>query len=322
MAAPTAAELTGTFNPAGITSIDGTVIDQGKFQPTTGESEMLWLRLRTSDGRTVLVSLGPRSYISSQDFYLVSGDRIRLSGSEVASTTPGKRVFLPTEVTYNSHTLRLRSTTGTPLWEGQATTPAGQQPGTTEATKPQSRAEPSGTTALGYTPAEERATTGAAGQPAAAFAPGGLVALGAFDLSNLRTIDGTVTEIGKTEAAGGPDIIWMRVKTMDGQLINVQVGPRDYVASKDFIVVAGDRVHLTGWDARGTGAPGAAPVFVVADISQNNHVLQLRNRSGEPLWTSGVSLPGQQRPGTVGETPSGQGTANRTATEPNEPNKP
>jgi sporulation protein YlmC with PRC-barrel domain len=299
---PTAAELMGTFNPSGITTLDGTVIDQGKYQPTTAGTEMLWLRVRTTDGRTVLVNLGPRNYISSQDFYIVPGDRIHLNGSEVAAVASGKRVFLPTEVTYNAHTLRLRSATGTPLWEGQTTTtPATQQPGTpSEITKPQSRADTSGTTALGYTPAEDQAKTGtAAGSSANQFASTGLLALGAFDVSNPRAIDGTVTMVGKSSAAGGTDILWMRVMSTDGQVINVQLGPRDYVAKKDFVVVAGDRVHINGWDANIPGAAGATPVFVVGDISQNSHVLQLRNRNGEPLWTSQVNLPGQERLGAT-----------------------
>jgi sporulation protein YlmC with PRC-barrel domain len=326
-AEPTMAELMGTFNPANIATLDGTVIDLGKYQPTTGGSEMLWLRVRSSDGRTVLTNLGPRNYISSQDFYIVPGDRIHLNGSEVAAVASGKRVFLPTEVTYNGHTLRLRSATGTPLWEGQTTTtPAGQQPGTpSETTKPQSRAGTSGSTALGYTPAEEQTTTGTTpDQSMNQFGPTGLLALGTFDLSKPRTIDGTVTMVGKTPTAGGSDVLWMRVRTTDGQSVNVQVGPRDYVAQKDFIVVAGDRVRLNGWDAHIPGAPGAAPVFVVGDISQDGHTLQLRSRTGEPLWTSQVSLPGQEKPGAMDRSSAGRGlgTTGRTATEPNEPNKP
>ena len=156
-AAPTAAELTGTFNPASVTSIDGTVAEEGKFQPTASAPEMLWLRVRTSNGQTVLVNLGPRSHISSQDFYIVPGDRIHLSGSEVAATAAGKRVFLPTQVMYNNQMLKLRSDTGTGLWESQATTPGAQQPETTSGSpksRTQSRAGGPGT-ALGYTPAEE-----------------------------------------------------------------------------------------------------------------------------------------------------------------------
>ena len=58
-----------------------------------------------------------------------------------------------------------------------------------------------------------------------------------------------MTQVGKSQSAGGPDVIWLRVQMSDGKLINVQVGPRDYVSKQDFVVVTGDRVHLTGWDA-------------------------------------------------------------------------
>ena len=115
-------------------------------------------------------------------------------------------------------------------------------------------------------------------------------------------------------------------------MVNVQVGPRDYVSKQDFIVVTGDRVHLTGWDARATGEPGATPVFIVADISQDGHTLQLRNRNGEPLWTSPSGMSGQQR-GTMDPAPTSRTQGNRdavaadddaqgSAQEPNEPNKP
>jgi sporulation protein YlmC with PRC-barrel domain len=158
LAEPTPADLTGTFNVSSITAVDGTVVSDGKFKVTAAGPDVLWLRIRTEDGRTLLVNLGPRNYISSQDFYVVRGDRIHLSGSEVAATTAGRRVLLPTEVTYDSHVLRLRSPTGAPLWEGTTTTTEGQ-PATTPspASKPpsQSRSGTSATPPLGYTPGAE-----------------------------------------------------------------------------------------------------------------------------------------------------------------------
>jgi len=314
LAEPTPNELTGTFNPATITTIDGTVTDVGKFKATATGPDMLWLRVRTTDGRMVLVNLGPRSYISTQDFYLVRGDRIHLTGSEVAATAAGKRVFLPTQVTYNNQVLRLRSETGTPLWEGQTT---GLE------TPPQSRADTSGTAALGYVPAEE---PGAAGRSMTSFAPAGLIALDSSDLSKSRTLDGTVTEVGKSQAPGGEEVVWFRVKTTDGEIVNVQVGPRDYVSKQGFFIVKGDRIHLTGWDARATGAPGAASVFVVADISQVGHAFHLRNRNGVPLWTSQPGIGGQtsttETPSSQMATPGTARTRSGIAGEPNEPNKP
>jgi hypothetical protein len=130
------------------------------------------------------------------------------------------------------------------------------------------------------------------------------------------------------------DVVWLRVKTTDDRIVNVQVGPRDYVSKQGFFIVKGDRLHLTGWDARAAGAPGATPVFVAQDISQDGHEVQLRNDSGAPLWTSGAGIRGQPERGTMGqtstnETPSSQmatpgstgtpGTRSRTNGEPNEP---
>jgi len=130
MAEPTPDELMGTFNPSSIRTIEGTVVDEGKFKAGGAGPDMLWLRVRTDNGQITTVNVGPRNYISSQDFYVVKGDRIRLTGSEVA-TTAGKRVFLPTEITYENHVLRLRSANGNPLWEGQTTSPTGQPSSTT-----------------------------------------------------------------------------------------------------------------------------------------------------------------------------------------------
>jgi hypothetical protein len=39
------------------------------------------------------------------------------------TTASGRHVWLPTDVTYNNQVLRLRSASGTPLWERQADRP-------------------------------------------------------------------------------------------------------------------------------------------------------------------------------------------------------
>jgi sporulation protein YlmC with PRC-barrel domain len=153
MAEPSANDLTGTFNPASISTVEGTVVAQGKFTPQTGGPDMLWLRIRTEDGRIALANLGPRNYISSQNFYVVQGDRIRLTGSDVTAAS-GRHVWLPTEVTYNSHMLRLRSADGMPLWEGQPASPTAA-PGTTTS--------PTTTSTPGATPTT--ATTGEPNEP-------------------------------------------------------------------------------------------------------------------------------------------------------------
>jgi sporulation protein YlmC with PRC-barrel domain len=306
-AEPTAAQLQGTFDPANITTIQGTVMDTGKYRATAApgmtDRDMLWLRVRTEDGQTTLVNLGPRDYISRQNFFIVRGDQIRLTGSHVATAAAGRRVFLPTELMYNNQTLKLRNETGTALWKEQAD-------------RPQPRAEaptPEPETPLGFVPAEERPETKTlrperdTERPETEFTPSGLIALGAFDVGSPRTIEGTITEVGKSEVPDAQEVIWLRIRTIDGQSINVQVGPRDYISRQNFFVVSGDRVRMTGWNAHIADVPGATPVFILADIAQNDSVLQLRNRSGEPLWTTQMGTaeqqPGTQTPGQPMRTP-------------------
>jgi hypothetical protein len=299
MGEPTVADLTGTFNASSITTIDGTVMGVGKFQPTSG-SEMLWLRVRPETGQPVLVNLGPRSYISTQDFYIVPGDRIHLTGSQVAATASGKQVFLPTEIKYNGQTLRLRSATGTPLWEGQTGAAA--------------------TPPLGYAPAEESATApGRAGTTPSAATPAEPTPdelTGKFNPSAITSMDGTVTDVGKFRAAAtGQDMLWLRVRTTDGRMVLVNLGPRSYVSGQDFYIVRGDRIHLTGSEAA-TVAGGRRVLFLPTEITYNSHTLRLRSATGTPLWESQM---GTTEPSTSAR-PQSQ-TTERPATKPEEPNE-
>lgn len=105
---------TMNFDPAKVRTIEGTVIDIGKSRAGPAGADMLALRLRAADGKIILVNLGPRDYISKQNFYVVNGDRITVTGSEV---TAGERpVFLATEIRSDDQLLRLRNPSGHPLW--------------------------------------------------------------------------------------------------------------------------------------------------------------------------------------------------------------
>ncbi len=286
MAAPTAAELSGTFDADLVTSLEGTVTEVGTTRFAEMDRDILWLRVKTNEGETVLVNAGPRDYISKQDFYLVKGDRITMTGSHVP-TAAGTRVFLATRIAYDSHALRLRDSCGNPMWEAHGA--------------------PEETGVLGYVPAEERA----AAEPTRA----GVEAIGAFDLTNVQTIEGTVAEVGKVEAAeGAPDIVWLRVMTDEGQPVNVQVGPRDYISQQNFFIVEGDHIRMNGWESR-LQMPGATPVFILTEITHDGQVLQLRNLRGEPLWGRQAGIP-EQRPGTTGQVPTEDEAEHETESQP------
>jgi sporulation protein YlmC with PRC-barrel domain len=103
-----------TFDPANVRTIEGTVIDVGKSGAGAPGSNLLALRLKTADDKIVTVNLGPRDYISKQNFYVVNGDRITVTGSEL---TVGERpTFLATEIRSDGQILRLRNPSGHPLW--------------------------------------------------------------------------------------------------------------------------------------------------------------------------------------------------------------
>lgn len=111
-----------TFDPANVRTIEGTIVGINKIGTGAPDADMLSLQLRTTEGRVVTVNLGPRDYISKQNFYVVNGDRITVTGSEV---TIGERpAFLATEVKMGDHLLRLRNPSGHPLWLQSVPAPA------------------------------------------------------------------------------------------------------------------------------------------------------------------------------------------------------
>jgi sporulation protein YlmC with PRC-barrel domain len=86
----------------------------GIFRPAQGGPETLRLRLKTNEGKLITVHLAPRDYISKQDFYVVSGDNVSVTGAELRIGR--QSVFLAADVTRDGQTLRLRDANGRPLW--------------------------------------------------------------------------------------------------------------------------------------------------------------------------------------------------------------
>jgi len=110
------------FNPANVHTINGTVMDVGRFLPARAGLEGLQLRVKADDGKTYIIFLGPRDYISQHNFLVASGDRVTVTG---ADTKVGSRsVLLASQITNNGQSLQLRDVNGKPLWTeaGAATT--------------------------------------------------------------------------------------------------------------------------------------------------------------------------------------------------------
>ena len=170
-------------------------------------------------------------------------------------------------------------------------------------------AAPAGS-ALGYVPpqtpqtqfiADERAW-GAEGAHARSFNP-----------ANVKTIQGTVQSVGtfKPEGAtaGFAGGLRLRVKTSDGNLVTVYAGPTSSAEKNNFFVKSGDQITITGSESK----IGPRTVIVASELKKGSQTLQLRDKSGKPLWTMGgasspAGQPGarpgsSQRPGATGQNP-------------------
>jgi len=105
--------------------------------------------------------------------------------------------------------------------------------------------------------------------------------LSAFTAENLRTIDGVVTGVSSFQLAG-TDAEWvqLQVRTDDGELVTVHLGPRDYVAAQDFYVASNDRISLIG----GQATAWRQPIILPMTATVAGHTVNFRDRTGRPLW--------------------------------------
>ena len=85
---------------------------------TGSDPDILLLQVRTDAGDLVNVHAGPLNYVSKQDFYAVSGDRVSVTGAPVQSF--GQSVILAARVSKDGQVLTLRNRDGQPVWESAA----------------------------------------------------------------------------------------------------------------------------------------------------------------------------------------------------------
>jgi DNA/RNA endonuclease YhcR with UshA esterase domain len=72
--------------------------------------------LKTDSGK-IDIHLGPESYLENQAMKIVNGDQIEVTGSKI--TYKDKPVILAAEISKGDETLKLRDSSGIPLWRGQ-----------------------------------------------------------------------------------------------------------------------------------------------------------------------------------------------------------
>ncbi len=117
------------FNPSTVKTITGTIESVGGFKPEgapAGASPGLRLRVRTSDGRIMVVYAGPAAFAEQRGFFIMPGDQISITGSE--TKVRGHNVILASELKKGPETLALRDKSGRPLWAMGPSGPAGAPP--------------------------------------------------------------------------------------------------------------------------------------------------------------------------------------------------
>jgi len=110
-------EYTKKFDPNTVSTVQGTVLSKGFFTPEKGAGPGERLRVRTDDGKTVIVHLGPRSHLESENISFQKGDKITITGSK--AEIYGRNVIIATQVKKGDQTIQLRDDQGKPVWSSE-----------------------------------------------------------------------------------------------------------------------------------------------------------------------------------------------------------
>ncbi len=122
---PVQNEYLSIFTPDNLRTIEGVVTGVSTFQLVGTNAEWVQVQVRADDGSLATVHLGPRDYVSRQDFYVAANDRIIVMGAQ--ATAWRQPIILPITASVSGRTIKLRDPTGQPLWNQPPETQAQPQ---------------------------------------------------------------------------------------------------------------------------------------------------------------------------------------------------
>jgi sporulation protein YlmC with PRC-barrel domain len=105
------------YNPNAVETIHGTVksVTTHRIKGTT--TEELRLSITTDAGKTVMIHVGPRSYVDRQNISFHPGDAVTITGSVAKAAKVGRHeVLVASQIQTADKTLNLRGKDGKPLW--------------------------------------------------------------------------------------------------------------------------------------------------------------------------------------------------------------
>ncbi len=155
--------------------------------------------------------------------------------------------------------------------------------------------------ALGYVPGQAPQAQDAAGDERA-WGAGGPHGKN-FNPSTVKTVTGMVENVGGFKPEGAPAGVSpglrLRVRTAEGKIVTVYAGPASYAEQKDFYIMPGDRISITGSETK----IRSRTVILASELKKDAQTLQLRDQSGKPLWTMRAAPQGTMtRPGSTRST--------------------
>lgn len=103
------------FDPQKVATVQGVVVAPPVDKPT-GLPEMVQLTLKTSQGKNLVVVLGPNWFVAQQSWRIKALDRLEVKGSPLQ--LEGKPALVAQEVKRGDEVMTFRDEGGAPLWAG------------------------------------------------------------------------------------------------------------------------------------------------------------------------------------------------------------
>jgi len=102
-----------------------------------------------------------------------------------------------------------------------------------------------------------------------------------YDPATETNVTGTVSEV--TEQTDGRMAGVHLTLAVDSGMINVRLGPKQFLDSKQFTIEKGDRMEVTGSriEVRGVST------IIAREIKKGDQTLTLRDKTGIPAWSQG-----------------------------------
>lgn len=104
-----------------------------------------------------------------------------------------------------------------------------------------------------------------------------------YDTATETTYKGTVEEVRQHSRAGMAGTGTHLIVKSDDQMLDVHLGPTDFLAAQQMSFAKGDQIEVTGSKVKF----GDAEAIIAREIKKGDKTLTLRDAKGVPKWSRG-----------------------------------